>query len=201
MPRFFVSAAPLFGGLGCLLGLAANSAQAQFNQAQSNAFLYVGTDSEVTTMGFGSATLTSQGATASGLYSFINAGPSTIRYNGLSTFSNSRLTVTGGAFQQLFAGDASVIDLVGSNFAESSGFYFNSVGDSFYTVTGTLQGDSSPFTASFYRPSSGTLEFNGVPAVPGAPASNPVPEASPFISLGLLLGLGCLAVKRRKSAA
>ena len=196
MPRFLFSAAPLL--FGCLFGSAASHAQ-----AQSNAYMYVGANSQVTMTGFGAATLSSTGATATGLYSFINADFSTTNYEGLSTFSSSQLTVTGGTFQQLVADDTSTINLVGSNLAESKSFYFDPAGDSFYTLTGTLQGNSSPFTAGFYRPSTGTLEFNGVPAVPGSGPSNPVPEASTTISFGvlLLLGFGVLTFKRRKAAA
>jgi MYXO-CTERM domain-containing protein len=63
-----------------------------------------------------------------------------------------------------------------------------------YTVTGTLQsGDALDATYDDYG---GTLEFNGVPA-------SPVPEASTVSSLGLLLvlGLGGVAVARRRRAA
>jgi hypothetical protein len=197
MPRSLVLAAPLLGFL--VLGIAPSRLHAQ---TQPSAFMYVGADSNVITKGFGTATLTNTGVSATGLYSFINANSSTTNYKGLSAFSNSQLTISGGTFQQLLAEDTSTINLIGSNLTESSNFYFSPSGDSFYTVSGTLQGSQSPFTASFYRPSTGTLEFNGVAAVRGAPAENPVPEASTTISLGLLLvlGLGYLGITRRKTA-
>ena len=191
MPRFFAFAAPLL--LGCLVTPAVQA------QAPLPAYFYVGADSTALNKGFGAATLTSSGVTASGLYAFINASPATASYRGLSAFSNAQLSVTGGTFQELVADDASTINLVGSNLTESSSYYISPIGDAFYTISGTLQGNQSPFTAGFYAPSTGTLEFNGIAAVRGAPASNPVPEASTIISLGLLLmlGLGAVAVKRR----
>lgn len=194
MPRFFAFAALL----GCLALVTAVPAQAQLP-----AYLYVGTDSTALNKGFGTAALTRSGVTASGLYTFINASPATTSYRGLyrglSAFGNAQLTVTGGTFQQLVAGDASTINLIGSNLTESTDFYFSASGDPFYTVSGTLQGNQSPFTAGFYAPSTGTLEFNGIATVRGAPASNPVPEASTTLSLSLLLilGLGGIAMKRR----
>ncbi len=188
-----VSALPLVIGLVLTAGAA---------YAQSDAYLYVGADANQQNRAFGTATVSAAGTTASGIFASINAGPATTDYKGLSVFGDgqdsSQITVTGGTFQQLLAdGQGTSINLVGDNLAQSSSFYFDNSGDSWYTVTGTLEQDQTPFTAQWYRPSTGILEFNGAPAVPGAA---PVPEASTVISFGLLLtGAAWLAVKRRKA--
>ncbi len=172
--------------------------------AQSDAYLYVGADVNQQNRAFGTATVSAAGTTASGLFAPINAGPATTDYKGLSVFGdgqdNSQITVTGGTFQELLAdGQGTSINLVGYNLTESKNFYFSSIGDPYYAVSGTLQQDQTPFTAQWYAPSTGTLEFNGAPAVPGAA---PVPEASTVVSLGLLLfGAAWIAVKRRKATA
>ena len=172
--------------------------------AQSTAFLYVGADANQQNRAFGTATVSAAGTTASGLFTPINAGPGTTDYKGLSVFGdgqdNSQITVTGGTFQQLLAdGQGTSINLVGYNLTQSQNFYFDASGLSWYTVSGTLEQDQTPFTAQWYRPSTGTLEFNGVAAVPGGA---PVPEASTVVSFGLLLfGAALLAFKRRKIAA
>lgn len=191
-----VSALPL---VVCLV-LAAGAAH-----AQSTAFLYVGADVNQQNRAFGTATVSAAGTTASGLFTPINAGPATTDYKGLSVFgdgqNNSQITVTGGTFQQLLAdGQGTSINLIGYNLTQSKNFYFDASGLSWYTVSGTLAQDQSPFTAQWYRPSTGILEFNGAPAIPGgAPA---VPEASTVVSFGLLLfGAALLAFKRRKVAA
>ncbi len=190
-----VSALPL---VVCLV-LAAGAAH-----AQSTAFLYVGADANQQNRAFGTATVSAFGTTASGLFTPINAGSATTDYKGLSVFgdgqNNSQITVTGGTFQQLLAdGQGTSINLVGSNLTESKNFYFDSSGISWYTVSGILAQDQTPFTAQWYRPSTGTLEFNGAAAIPGGA---PVPEASTVVSLGLLLtGAALLAFKRRKVAA
>ena len=168
--------------------------------AQSTAFLYVGADAHQQNPAFGTATVSAAGTAASGQFAFINADSSTTNFEGLSAFGTGQITVTGGTFQQLMAADpGSVINLVGTNLTQSKSFYFDNLGQSWYTVSGTLQQDQTPFTAQWYRPSEGILEFNGVQAVPGAA---PVPEASTVLSLGLLLlGTAWLAFKRRKAAA
>lgn len=187
MMRFPIFAVPL---LGCL-ALAAGSAA----QAQSTAFLYVGADVDQQNQGFGTATVSASGTSATGRFGFINADSTTTDYKGLSAFGTGQITVTGGTFQQLLADNSGVINLVGYNLTQSKTFYFDNIGDSWYTVSGTLQQDQTPFTAQWYRPSTGILEFNGTPAVPG---SAPVPEASTVVSFGLLLvGAAWLAVKRR----
>ena len=186
-----VSALPL---AVCLI-LAAGAAH-----AQSTAFLYVGADANQQNQAFGTATVSASGTAAMGQFAFINAGPGTTSYEGLSAFGPGQITVTGGTFQQLLAADnTSVINLVGYNLTQSKDFYFDNLGQSWYTISGTLQQDQTPFTAQWYRPSTGTLEFNGAPAVPGAA---PVPEASTVVSFGLLLfGAACVAIKRRKVVA
>lgn len=167
--------------------------------AQSDAYLYVGADADQQNQAFGTATVSASGTAASGRFAFINAGPGTTDYKGVSAFSNAQVTITGGTFQQLLADDSSVINLVGNNLAQSKNYYIDNFGDAWYTVSGTLQQDQTPFTAQWYAPSSGTLEFNGAPAVPGAA---PVPEASTLISFGLLLtGMAWVAYKRRKAIA
>lgn len=186
-----VSALPL---IACLI-LAAGSAH-----AQSTGFLYVGADANQQNQAFGTATVSASGTAATGQFAFINADPSTTSYEGVSAFSNAQVTITGGTFQQLLADNTSVINLVGYNLTQSKSFYFDNTGLSWYTVSGTLAQDQTPFTAQWYRPSSGTLEFNGAPAIPGgAPA---VPEASTLVSFGLLLfGAALLAFKRRTVTA
>ncbi len=164
--------------------------------AQSSAFLYVGADVNQQNLAFGTAIVSASGTAATGQFAFIDAGPTTTSYKGLSAFGTGQITVTGGTFQQLLADNTSVINLVGSNLTQSKDFYFDNLGQSFYTVSGTLQQSQTPFTAQWYRPSTGTLEFNGTPAVPGGA---PVPEASTVVSFGLLLvGAAWLVVKRRK---
>lgn len=191
MMRSLIFAAPL---LGCLAAFAGGAAQ-----AQSTAFLYVGADANQQNRAFGTAIVSASGTAATGQFAFINADPSTTSYEGLSAFGTGQITVTGGTFQQLLADGSSAVNLVGYNLAQSKDFYFDNLGQSFYTVTGTLQQDQTPFTAQWYRPSTGTLEFNGAPAVPGAA---PVPEASTVISFGLLLfGAACVALKRRTAIA
>lgn len=191
-----VSALPL---IASVLLLATGAAQ-----AQSNAFLYVGTDAGQVVRGFGTATVGASGTTASGQFAFINAGPSTTSYKGLSVFgddqTNSQITVTGGTFQQILAvGKGTAINLIGSNLTQSKTFQVDNSGQAWYTISGTLQQSQTSFTAQWYAPSTGTLEFNGAPAVPGAA---PVPEASTVVSFGLLLtGAAWLIVKRRKAAA
>ena len=186
-----ISALPL---IACL-AFAAGSVH-----AQSTAFLYVGADAYQQNQAFGTATVSATGTAASGQFAFINADPSTTNFEGLSAFGTGQITVTGGTFQQLMASDqGSVINLVGTNLTQSSSFYFDNLGQSWYTISGTLQQDQTPFTALWFRPSQGTLEFDGIPAVPGAA---PVPEASTVVSFGLLLaGAALLAFKRRKVAA
>lgn len=179
--------------LACLvLALAAGAAEAQ------SPYLYVGADSNQANKGAGTATVSAFGTVASGEYAFINADTSTANFKGLSAFGTGQITVTGGTFQQLVAGDSSVINLIGYNFTQSKDYYTDSVG-AWYTVSGTLQQDNTPFTAQFYAPSTGTLQFDGVPAVP---SGAPVPEASTVVSFALLLaGAGWLAIKRRKAVA
>ena len=190
-----VSALPLVACFALLAGAV---------HAQSDAYLYVGADANQQNLAFGTATVSATGTTASGLFTPINAGPTTTDYKGLSVFGdgqdNSQITVTGGTFQELLAdGQGTSINLIGFNLVQSQDFYFDSVGDPYYIVTGTLQQDQTPFTAQWYAPSTGTLEFNGAPAVPGAA---PVPEASTVVSFGLLLtGMGWMAFKRRKIAS
>lgn len=193
MPRSHMLAMPL---LGCLVSaFLVGSAH-----AQSTSFMYVGADVNQTNKAFGSALLTSTGAIASGQFVFINADPTTTNYKGLSTFSNSQLAITGGSFQQLLAADSSSINLIGSNFFESSTFQISPTGDAFYTITGLLQQGTVPFSAQYYAPSTGTLLFNGIPAIPGAAA---VPEVPTTISFGMLMMLGSawLIVKRRRITA
>ena len=192
MPHSRTIAAPLLGCLvfGCLVfGFAAQPAHAQY--------MYVGYDNNQDFTTPGSGLLNASGTQATGNYSFVNADPTTTGYLGLTTYNTSLLTITGGTFQQLAAGDSSFINLIGSNLTLSADFQFPQSGGPYYTISGLLQGDSTPFTAQYYAPSTGTLEFDGTPAVPGAA---PVPEASTTISLGLLLmlGTGWTVVKRRK---
>lgn len=190
MPRLLNFAAPL---ISCLV-LAAGPVH-----AQSTAFLYVGADSSQLNTGFGTATVSAAGTSASGKFAFLGgAGLSTTDYKGLSAFGDGHLTVTGGTFQQLFAADSGVINLIGYNLTQSSDFQFDASNNAFYTISGTLQQEQTPFTAEWIVPGGGTLEFDGVPAVPGA---DPVPEASTTVSFGLLLvGAAWLIVKRRKVA-
>ena len=186
MPRFLSAAAPL---LGCLAGFAASPAQAQY--------LYVGSDNARDFSTPGQATMSAAGTTASGNYSFVGANSQTTGFVEAATFNTSLLTITGGTFQYLDAEGASTINLIGTNFAEGSDLVSTPYGDNFQTLSGTLEGSASPFTAYYYAPSTGTLEFNGVPAVPGAA---PVPEASPAVTLALLLlGTVWLAGKSRKA--
>lgn len=186
-------AGPLLGGLA--LVIATGSVH-----AQSTAFLYVGADVNQQHKLPGAATLSAFGTAASGQFAFINADATTTSYEGLSAFGSGTITVTGGTFQQLLASDPnSVINLIGTNLTQSKDFYFDNTGQSWYTVSGTLQQSQTPFMALWSRPSQGMLEFDGIPAVPGAA---PVPEASTIVSLGLLLlGTACIAFKRRKSNA
>ena len=182
MPRFLSLAAPL---LGCLAGFAASPAQAQY--------LYVGSDNARDFSTPGEATMSAAGTTASGNYSFVDADSQTTGFVEAATFNTSRLTITGGTFEYLDAEGASVIDLIGTNFAESSNLVSTPYGDNFQTLSGTLEGSASPFTAYYYAPGTGTLEFNGIPAVPGAA---PIPEASPAVTLTLLLlGAACLTAR------
>ena len=184
-----VSALPL----AVCLALTAGAAH-----AQSTAYLYVGADANQQNLAFGTATVSASGTAATGQFAFINAGPGTTSYEGLSAFGTGQITVTGGTFQQLLADNSSVINLVGYNLTQSKNYYVDNFG-AWYTVSGTLQQDQTPFTAQWYAPSSGTLEFDGTPAVPGGA---PVPEASTVVSFGLLLaGAAWLTFKRRKVAA
>lgn len=192
MIRFPIFAVPL---LGCLVLAFAGGAA----HAQSTAYLYVGADVNQQNLAFGTATVSASSTAASGQFAFINAGPGTTSYEGVSAFSNAQVTVTGGTFQQLLADNSSVINLVGGNLTQSKNYYFDNLGNAWYTVSGTLQQDQTPFTAQWYAPSTGTLEFNGAPAIPGGA---PVPEASTLASFGLLLfGAAWLAFKRRKTIA
>jgi len=191
MPRVPTFVLPL---LTCLaLGLPAGPARAQ----GPTAFLYVGCDKNQANQGFGAATVSAFGTTGSGTYAFIEATPSTTDYKGLSAFGSGQITVTGGTFQQLFADGNGVINLIGANLTQSEDYQINSVG-AFYTIGGTLQQETVPFTAEWYVPSTGTLLFDGIPAIPGG---SPVPEASTLVSFTLLLGGGWLALKRRKAPA
>ncbi len=167
--------------------------------AQSSAFLYVGADETGLNTGYGTATVSASGTSASGLYAFIaGADSSTTDYKGLSAFGTGQITVTGGTFQQLTAEDSGVINLIGDNFAQSGSYFIDDYGTPWYTISGTLQESTTPFTAELYAPGTGSLEFNGIQAVPGG---SPVPEASTTVSLGLLLlGTAWLAVKRRKAS-
>ncbi len=196
MPRT-ISALTL---IACL-ALAGGAAQAQptVGPATPTAFLYVGTDSTQLPKAFGTATVSASGTAASGVFAFLGgADPSTTNYRGLSAFGSGQITVTGGTFQQIFAADNGVINLIGTNLTQGSDLQFDAINQPYYTVSGTLQQDRTPFTAEWIVPGGGTLEFNGLPAVPGAA---PVPEASTVVSLGLLLfGTAWLAFKRRKTA-
>lgn len=181
------------------LALAAGSAHAQFIASQPTAFLYVGADANQQNKLPGAAVVSAFGTVASGQFAFINADPTTTDYEGLSAFGTGQITVTGGAFQQLLADDSSVINLIGSNLTMGSDLQFDSINQPYYLVSGTLQQEQTPFAAEWIVPAGGTLEFNGLPAVPGAA---PVPEASTVVSFGLLLfGAAWLAFKRRKVAA
>ncbi len=185
--------------VSALLSVACLALSAGAVHAQSDVYLYVGADVNQQTRGFGTATVSASGTTSSGLFAPINADANTTDYAGLSAFGTGQITVTGGTFQQLLADDTGVINLVGDNLTQSKDFHFDSTGDPYYTVSGTLQQDQTPFTAQWYAPSTGILEFNGTPAVPGAA---PVPEASTVFSFGqLLTGAALLAYKRRKAAA
>ena len=130
-------------------------------------------------------------------YFLVSAGASTANVSGgsitaLKTNDASTANVTGGTVtNSLSTSNTSILDLFGTGFTEtplpSNGLYPQ------YTVTGILQnGDSLNATYSYFG---GTLEFNGVPA-------QPVPEASSLasFSLLLLLGLGGVAVSRRRKA-
>ena len=109
----------------------------------------------------------------------------------------SMASVSGGDISNLYTYDTSVLDLLGSGLAARlTGTFqdFPSGTYSQYQITGTLRnGDALNAT---YFDHGGTLEFNGVAAVPS------VPEASSIVSLGLLLGLGLggAAVGRRRRA-
>ena len=108
------------------------------------------------------------------------------------THDTSTVSVRGGSIDYLDTEGASVLDLFGTGLSET----FVAQGSDFkqYTVTGTLQ-NGNLLNADYYD-YSGTLEFNGVAAVPS------VPEASSVASLGVLLvlGLGGLAAARRRKA-
>ena len=190
MPSVSVSAV-----LACLaLGLPLSVAHAQ----APTGFLYVGADKSQDHKGFGTATVSAFGTTAAGTYAFIEAAPDTTHYKGLSAFGTGQITVTGGTFQQLYAGDDGSINLVGTNLTQSADYQINSIG-AYYTISGTLEQETDPFTAEWYVPSTGQLLFDGLPAIPGAA---PIPEASTLISFALLLlGGAWLTVKRRKVSA
>ena len=199
MPSVRVFALPL---LVCLaLGLAAGAAHAQVPAAfsPSAAFLYVGCDKNQDNKGAGTATVSTFGTTASGTYAFIEATPSTTDYKGLSAFGTGRITVTGGTFLQLLADGNGVINLIGDHLQQSDVLQHDALDTPYFEITGTLQQAAVPFTAEWYAPSTGTLLFDGIPAVPGGA---PVPEASTLVSFALLmLGGGWLAMKRRKAPA
>ncbi len=166
--------------------------------AQSDAFLYVGANKQQTRFGAGSGQVSAQGVTASGLYALINATSGTTDFRGLSAFGTGVITVTGGTFRELATGGDGKINLIGTNLTQSATFQ-NLTGTPFYTVSGILAESSTPFTAQYNALSTGTLEFDGIAAVPGGA---PVPEASTLVSLALLLlGGGGLALKRRKARA
>ncbi len=132
-------------------------------------------------------------------------GNLTTKDNSLATFAggqdfrigsegNSTVNITGGKFQNLYTFDNSVIDLFGTNLmAVNDPGFISGIVD----LSGTLS-DGTP-VKGFYEANQsmgGTLEFNGVPV-------QPVPEASTTVSLGLLLmlGMGGLAVAKRKKTA
>lgn len=193
MPRVSTFVLPLLASVA--LGLAGGAAHAQ----GPTAFLYVGSDKNQANQGAGTATISAFGTAASGTYAFIESTPSTTDYKGLSAFGTGRITVTGGTFQQLLADGNGVINLIGYNFQQSDELQHDALNFPYYEVTGTLQQATAPFTAEWYAPSTGTLLFDGMPAVPGGA---PVPEASTLVSLALLmLGAGWLAVKRRHQVA
>ena len=198
MPSFAVFALPLTACLS--LGLAVGATHAQNAFSPPTAFLYVGADKNQDHQGAGAATVSAFGTTASGTFDFIDASPTTTNYRGLSAFGTGRITVTGGTFQELLADGNGVINLVGDNLQQSDMLQRDAFNFPYYEVTGTLQQTTVPFTAEWYAPSTGTLLFNGISALPGGA---PVPEASAALSLGLLLALsaGCRAVKRRQASA
>ena len=196
MLSFAVFALPL---TACL-SLAGGAAHAQNAFSPPTAFLYVGADENQANQGPGAATVSAFGTAASGRFAFIEATPTTTNYRGLSAFGDGRITVTGGTFQELLADGNGVINLIGDDLQQSDILQRDAFNFPYYEVTGTLQQTTVPFTAEWYAPSTGTLLFNGISALPGGA---PVPEASTTLSLGLLLALsaGCRAVKRRQVSA
>ena len=105
---------------------------------------------------------------------------------------NSTVDISGGKFQNLYTFGTSTIDLFGTNLTETPD-------PSFPTAVFDLSGTLSDGTAvnAFYeigQSAGGKLEFNNQLAAP-------VPEASTMVSLSLLLmlGLGGMAVAKKKS--
>jgi hypothetical protein len=160
--------------------------------------------------------LTSGGTTASGTYIYYWGfgtplasqtyytewyveGPSAANITGgyigfLNLYDTSVATISGGSIYLLGTFDSALLDLFGTDLSVTfvRDDSYGSAKALEYRLTGTLfNGDA--LDARYYRYGGGTLEFNGVYAVP---------EASSVISLGLLtLGLGGLAVARRRKAA
>ena len=112
---------------------------------------------------------------------------------------SSTVNVTGGDIAAFSTADTSLLDIFGTGLTEtflsSNPASGGTPAVSFYALTGLLR-DGSILKAQ-YADAGGTLLFNGTAAVP-----SPVPEASPTVSLGLLMGMGGLVVAaRRKKAA
>ena len=143
---------------------------------------------EVLVRGASMATVTGGDYTST----FETAGTATANITGgtfayLQTDFSSTINVRGGILTNiLYTYDTSTLDLFGSGFTETL------LNPNQYAVTGTLQ-NGDPLN-TIYDDFGGTLEFNGIPAA--------VPEASSMVSLGLLLllGIGGMAVSRRRRA-
>ena len=98
------------------------------------------------------------------------------------SLGTSKVNIYGGTITYLATQNAGTMDVFGTGLTET--FLGNGGGFDDYSVTGTLQ-DGTALNV-LYGNNSGTLLFNGQPAVPIAA----VPEASTIVSLGLLLALG-----------
>ena len=173
----------------------------------SGAYTFVNSDSTTTAYSdwrlYNSSQATISGGSTDSLHAgdsssaLVSGGTVTNVYSGVVGGGSSLVTLSGGSFTFLETLGGGVINILGSNLAESK-TKTTINGADYYAVTGTLQSGATPFTADYaVSNDSGTLEFNGKVASPPA-----IPEASSVVSFGLLMALGgvWLAVRRRSAA-
>lgn len=129
----------------------------------------------------------------------------------VAAYDDSTVTIKGGHFSNLYTFGNGTINLTGTNLqATSSGASLGGggfAGNFFvfgYDLSGTLSdGTDVDGYYDLLRSRGGSLQFNGVTAVPigRIPVNpDPVPEASSVVSLGLMLALGAggFVIARRK---